>query len=902
MKLHFGLSAIILPIVFWLGIASAHSMVLKNDSVQLYKQGNYLLKKGEFAEALKIWKTVLEKSPNNSDVNFKIGLCYRNSWDEQLKALPYFKKAIAKMTGDYDFSNNKTGAAPYDALYFLAETFLTANKPDSALTYFKYYHDKYLGKPPINVERYLFICINAKNSVKNPRAVKIKSLGKTINTDYSETSPVVKLDNSMLFFSSRRPGTTNKIDKITGLYSEDIYISTKDAGGKWKDPEPFRFNTGYDERPLFISPDGLTLYFCRNDKGNFDIYQSHFADGVWNAPKSLSEINSSGNETGLSITADGKQLFFCSDREGGIGKFDIYRCEKKANGRWGVPENIGGPVNTELNEISPYINPNGKTLFFSSNGSPNQGSGGYDVYYSELQKDNYNSWGAPQTMGYPINKTRDDIDYYIITGGKRYYATQTDNSSYDLFEVEGGTFDVEAVDATAEVVTVTKEMNVTEVIETEKKVEKEVDVVQTVETEVEVVKEVNTVDTAALNELKLSAEKKLEMAKAEAEKLKAEAEIAAAERAKANEEIAKANEQIAKSNAEKAKADAVIAEAEKSKAEEEKLKHLAVIAEADRTCAEAEITKAKAAIAASEKSKADAEKAKADLATAKIWKKTAKQKAKVAEADLAKLEVEKAKIKAESDKLEADKLNAKAENEKAEAQKALAASESQKAESQKIEAKALSEKALADKAAADATKAKYDADKAETEKATAEAMIKTKAIETEKAKFDATKANAEAERTKAEADREQAKTDAAKAAAARASAEADKAKAEQEKVKELTNKTIAEAEVVKAKAKAMSENAEAAKATAKAESAKAEAAKEQAKAELAKAAAAKASSDAEKTKAAAEKAKAELEKTKAEAAKMKSEADKSKAEAEKAKAEAAKAKAEAAKTASGKTN
>ena len=69
----------------------------------------------------------------------------------------------------YNFGYKDAKQAPYDALYFLAETFLTLNKPDSAIEYFTKYQDQYKGKPPINVERLIYQCVNAKKNGKNPR-------------------------------------------------------------------------------------------------------------------------------------------------------------------------------------------------------------------------------------------------------------------------------------------------------------------------------------------------------------------------------------------------------------------------------------------------------------------------------------------------------------------------------------------------------------------------------------------------------------------------------------------------------------------------------------------------------------------------------------------------------------
>ena len=438
-----------------------------------------------FNASLAVWKEILKTNPEDPDFNFKTGLCYFSSFDEKTKALPYFRKALKSMTMDYDFKNSKGGKAPYCALYFVAETFLENGQADSALKYFSLYQNQY-EVTPISAERDILMCINAKKSINNPRNVKPKNMGKKINTEYAETNPVVKLDNSMLFFSSRRPSKSDAA-KANEFLSEDIYIA-KDSSGSWIEPQPFRYNTSSDEVPLYITPDGLNLYFRRTIKGNADIYLSKFNDGVWDKPEALTVVNSRYNENGLSISGDGKYLYFSSDRTGGLGKFDIYQCVKASNGEWGIPEGLGFPINTPLDEISPFIDQGGKTLFFSSNGSADKGVGGYDIYYSDLKNDN--TWTDPVNMGYPVNKTGNEINYYSADGGKRYYSCINEDQGYDLYEIVGGGFDVEAVAAGTEVVTVTNEMNVTQVMETEKKVEKEVDVVQTVETEITVEKEV----------------------------------------------------------------------------------------------------------------------------------------------------------------------------------------------------------------------------------------------------------------------------------------------------------------------------------------------------------------------------------------------------------------------------
>ena len=410
----------------------------------------------------------------------------------QTNSVKNLRKAQKNLSDKYDFFSTTETTAPYDVLYFIGQTYLTCNLPDSALQSFFQYDDKFLGNPPIPVERLIRNCINAKNSQKNPRDLTMKNPGKNVNSTFSETNPVLTIDNSVMFFASRRaPKEGNKtISDVTGKFDEDIYYCMKDKSGRWESPIAYRWNTINDEAPLCLSADGLTLYFKKEIKGQSDIFESHYVDKVWSEPKAVSEINSSANETGVSISGDGKYLYYSSDKDGGTGHYDIYQCVKLGN-KWSKGKNLGTNINTAFSEITPFITPNGKTLFFSSNGYKD-GIGGYDIFYSEMKDDG--TWTKPENMGFPINTTRDDINYYIIGGGTRYYSTiREDNDSYDIFKIEGGGFEIENID-NAQVVTLTKEMTVTDVLEVQKTVEKEVDVVQTLETTVEVVKEVEKVD------------------------------------------------------------------------------------------------------------------------------------------------------------------------------------------------------------------------------------------------------------------------------------------------------------------------------------------------------------------------------------------------------------------------
>lgn len=243
--------------------------------------------------------------------------------------------------------------------------------------------------------------------------VKVVNLGKNVNTPYPEYVPVVNENENVLMFTSKRKNALNTSpDDKNERYREDMYIAKKN-GPNFGSPDVLPAldketqqlkNSPRNESLISLSPDGKTLFLFK--KGS--IYSSEFKDGVWGEPKVLDEkIISEAYENHASVTADGKTIFFTSERKGGEGGLDIYRAEKRSDGSWNKPVNLGKEINTAADEESPYITPDGKTLFFSSSGHP--GYGGHDIYRADWDG---NKFGKARNMGQPFNSAADDIFFY----------------------------------------------------------------------------------------------------------------------------------------------------------------------------------------------------------------------------------------------------------------------------------------------------------------------------------------------------------------------------------------------------------------------------------------------------------------------------------------------------------
>ena len=283
---------------------------------------------------------------------------------------------------------------------------------------------------------------NAENYIAQPLKVEIRNLGPQINSPYPDFAPVISADESVLYFTSRRPGSTGNKIASDGLHFEDIYVS-ENQNGQWT---PARnvgspLNSATHDACIALSADGQTLFLFNSDNGG-DIFQSRLKGTRWLPPKNLgSPINSKYWEPSVCLSADERTLFFVSDRPGGMGGRDIYMCRRLPNGKWSAPINLGPPINTPYDEDGPFFHPDGKTLFYSSNG-PNS-MGGFDIFRSEIRPDS--TWSPPINLGYPINTPGDDIYFVLSASGLHgYYASERDDSygEKDIYLVDFSTLQV----------------------------------------------------------------------------------------------------------------------------------------------------------------------------------------------------------------------------------------------------------------------------------------------------------------------------------------------------------------------------------------------------------------------------------------------------------------------------
>jgi len=396
----------------------------ENTFKQNFKEANTLIEENQFKVALPIWLKLQKQQPTNSNLNYKIGLCYMESSNQKGKALSYLTTASKNITTNYDPFAHSEKKAPVEVYYYLARAQHLNYKLDKAISNYDTFRDgiskkHYLYK---DIDRQKKYCDNAKIAIASPIKTKITNMGNVINSKYEDYSPAILFDESTIYFTSRRLRNDSSnlytTEIADGKFYEDIYVAHQ-YNGSWSKPEPININTSGHEAVVNISSDGKTLFLYQDDKGDGNIYQSTLMeDGEWSYPTSLnSNINQKSQETHAHLSPDGKSLYFVSDRKNGTGGKDIYVCKQLTNGNWDAPQNVGNAINTTADEDGVFIHPDGKTMYFSSTG--HNSIGGYDVFSSKL--DENGNWSKPVNMGYPINSTDNDLFFVTSADGKRGY-------------------------------------------------------------------------------------------------------------------------------------------------------------------------------------------------------------------------------------------------------------------------------------------------------------------------------------------------------------------------------------------------------------------------------------------------------------------------------------------------
>jgi|WetSurSiteA1Bulk_404760.scaffolds.fasta_scaffold00757_2 peptidoglycan-associated lipoprotein len=417
---------IILLIIILIAFSYQDSAAQKRKSERAYAAFNA----GEYYDAIDLFKDTYSKSKKadksvRTELSFMIGECYRLTNDPK-NSETWYRLAVRSST------------SKPEAQYYLAESLKKDGKYQQAIDEFKKY--KQVAPSDSRADQQILSCQLAIDWQKNPEAYKVEEL-KDLNSRDADFSPAYGRDDFgvIYFTSSREDAAGSKTHGATGQSFTDIFESRLDKKSKWSTPVPVEnLNSESEDGTPCFSSDYKEVYFTRCEAGKREkkgciIMVSKRTGDKWSDPEDTKILPDSLVAAHPALSKDGLTLYFVSDMPGGFGQKDIYSVTRAdVTDPWSTPVNLGPDINTNGNELFPYIREDG-TLYFASDGQI--GMGGLDIFKATSQPDG--SW-IVKNMQSPVNSPADDFGITFEDGNERgiFSSTRKGRGNDELYTFE----------------------------------------------------------------------------------------------------------------------------------------------------------------------------------------------------------------------------------------------------------------------------------------------------------------------------------------------------------------------------------------------------------------------------------------------------------------------------------
>ena len=387
---------------------------------KMFETARNLYSNNDYSKSLELCNEIIRLDENHVNAHLLMA--------EMYKDMDSTKQEINHLTKAQKNSDNPL------IDFRLGEAFYSLGMYSEALSFYEKYKE---NKNIPEKRQFLLACKMASckfaiQSIENPVGFDPSNLGDHINSPDDEYWPTPTLDGQHLVFTRLMKDSVHRPH-------EDFFMADLDSL-KW-DAEPIEeVNTMDNEGAQTLSADSKIMFFTACNRpdgfGSCDIFFSRFLNGKWTEPRNAGEpLNTRAWEAQPSLSSDNHFLYFSSNRPGGKGKKDIWRIEffgfsESGNPSWGKPENLEA-INTEGDEISPFIHANNRNFYFASD--THIGMGGLDLFSCLI--DENGTISEMKNMGYPINTYKDDMGLTISSIGDIAYfssARETDRG-LDIF-------------------------------------------------------------------------------------------------------------------------------------------------------------------------------------------------------------------------------------------------------------------------------------------------------------------------------------------------------------------------------------------------------------------------------------------------------------------------------------
>lgn len=403
--------------------------------------------------------------PLKDYLRHQIAMCYMKTYD--------YPRAVGHFQNTADM-----GSYPED-LYYYGVAQMNNNDHEGAVRTFEKYisSDKYNDSLLRSAQLLITGCYYAMDDNNVKKKVEVSQLDTTVfNKGTSSFAPMFfGSEDRLMFTSARDGGVIFDPEKQVSAFLCDLYWTERDQNGNWTEAKNFgrplnsaQHDASSSLNELKSAEHQSVLYYTRwNDENRKEqaIHLSRMVDFKFYESFKLPEsVNVPGYRSiNPFVSLDGRKLYFSSDRPSGEGGLDLWFIELDEAGLpVGEAKNLGRPVNSELDEQSPFFHEASSTLFFSSNG--HNSIGGLDLFKASFSKEN-KAFNAPENLALPINSSMDDS--YLIWDtflNKGYFASDRakceNGHCFDIYEItnepirialEGYVYDIETEEILANV-------------------------------------------------------------------------------------------------------------------------------------------------------------------------------------------------------------------------------------------------------------------------------------------------------------------------------------------------------------------------------------------------------------------------------------------------------------------
>ncbi len=261
----------------------------------------------------------------------------------------------------------------------------------------------------------------------------VTQMDNNINSKAEEIQPMLSQTGDSLFFAR-----VFHEDNKGGLYSgSDIWMSIFDKSTNTWQQASNQLNGWNDKRNNFIVGTRVldeVLYLNHPKSPEKGIQFVKNVNGSWTEPETLTipGIPNTGYQ-GLYVSSDYEIIVISMRNENSLGEEDLYVVTKDSKGKWNAPVNLGSTINTSASEISPFLSPDKKTLFFASKG--HGGFGDMDIFMAERLYNSWTVWSKPKNMGDKINSEYFDGYYSQYADTLAFFSSNRSGELADIYEV-----------------------------------------------------------------------------------------------------------------------------------------------------------------------------------------------------------------------------------------------------------------------------------------------------------------------------------------------------------------------------------------------------------------------------------------------------------------------------------